>query len=94
MASFENLRREELMILTKLRNADDYKNMSRKQLKYIFATLSVTKLSLYLLQDLHQVTKFAPRPKKYTTVPASRTKKHIRDDYEQKKLQALLIITI
>lgn len=43
MASFENLRREELMILTKLRNADDYKNMSREQLKYIFATLSVTK---------------------------------------------------
>lgn len=52
MASFENLRREELMILTKLRNADDYKNMSREQLKYIFATLSVTKASPLL----------APRP--------------------------------
>ena len=46
MASFENLRREELMILTKLRNADDYKNMSREQLKYIFATLSVTKAAI------------------------------------------------
>ena len=36
MASLENLTSEGLMILSKLRNVDDYENMSRQQLDSIF----------------------------------------------------------
>ena len=43
MASFQNLRVQELMILDILRNVGGFKNMSRQQLESIFTGLSLPK---------------------------------------------------
>ena len=60
MASLEDLATQELMIIAKLRNVDDYQNMSREKPESIFTAPFSSKPTL----------KPKPRPKKRTLMPA------------------------
>ena len=70
------------MILSKLRNADGYKNMSRQQLKSIFTTPSAPKLT----------PRLAPKP---MSMPAPRLEKTFSRliEYKPKKPGGVISIS-
>ena len=76
MVSFENLKSEELMILSKLSNVYDYQNMYWQQLRSKFATPLARKPS----------PRSAPRSICKKSIPASRPKTHTFDEYIQKTI--------
>ena len=76
MTSLENLTTKLLMILAKLRNVDDHKNMSRKQLKNILTIPFASKSALRPKNSTPTAApKSASRGKSRTTTPASRQEK-------------------
>ena len=88
MTSFENLAREELMILFKKRNLEGDANMSKQQLENIFAALTALKRSRPEKPTPRKPT-LAPGPKACTSkkpILASAPKKHKFGDYEPKKI--------